>query len=110
MAEFKIDRIIAEKVMEWNVFCHENIDVIEVYAGDDVLYIPGDYQPTKNIENAFMVIDQFHRVEIETGRDAGQHCVTIRDDAGWLLSFHYAETVPMALCGAALKAKGIKID
>ncbi len=108
MNKREIDMQIAEKIFGWETQEFKNINVISAFTEDgEELNIPKDFSPSENINDAFNVVDKFFRVDIETGNGANEHLATIRDEAGWTISYHYGKTIQLAICGAALKAKGV---
>jgi Phage ABA sandwich domain len=107
VTEHEINRLIAEKVMEWEFdgfFWETECGNLYFSEGED-----NDWNPSTNIQDAWLVTEKFFGVHIDTGQGVNEPCVTIRDEIGWMVSYAYAKSVPEAICLAALKAKGVEI-
>ncbi|MGD6964508.1 BC1872 family protein [Fictibacillus phosphorivorans] len=112
MTEHEMDRLVAEKVMGWEPFYQDDVIVSWITERGELFFSTdetSEWNPSADIQDAWLVNEKFFRVHIETGNGANEHCVTIRDKVGWMVSYAYAKTVPEAICLAALKAKGVEV-
>jgi Phage ABA sandwich domain len=104
-----IDRLVAQKIMEWEFDEDHSCWITEFGNLSFIDEVDSEWNPSSDIQDAWWVIEKFFKVDIETGHGAKEHLVTIRDEAGWTIAYHYAQTVSEAICYAALKARGINI-
>ncbi|KZE67029.1 hypothetical protein AWM68_19760 [Fictibacillus phosphorivorans] len=108
--EHQLNNLVAEKVMEWEFDVDSESWITEF---GNLLFIDGvdsEWNPSTDIQDAWWVVEKFFRVEIETGNGAKEHLVTIRDESGWTIAYHYGKTVQEAICYASLKACGVQIE
>ncbi|WP_416730284.1 BC1872 family protein [Fictibacillus sp. JL2B1089] len=108
--EHQLNKLVAEKVMEWEFDSNNESWITEFGTLNFIDEVDSEWNPSTDIEDAWWVTEKFFRVEIETGKGAIEHLVTIRDEAGWTIAYHYGETVTLAICYAALKARGVQIE
>lgn len=89
MENREIDKLIAEKVMGWET---------EPF---------GPFFPSTNIQDAWSVVEKLNfDVKVTKYKDSGYQChVFIPSNVQMV----FAESAPMAICKAALKAVGIEI-
>jgi len=107
----EINRLVAEKVMDW---------AQGEYAKDKWYYkkngqIHGmakfvkDWNPSTNIADAMEVLDKFDAYQItKVVRD--RYVVQIRNHKAFKSYKHEEKTLPLAICLAALKAVGVELE
>jgi competence transcription factor ComK len=105
----ELDALIAEKVMGWK---RKTIKLVNMVEEQDVLIDPRlkTYsQPphySTNIADAWLVVEKFPQIDI---------CMSKVDDK-WNCFIEFAdhmaiaETAPLAICLAALKACGVEVE
>jgi hypothetical protein len=98
VSNIEIDKLIAERVMGW--------------SSDSLLF--GDWNPTTNLSDAWVVVEELNLLWCDVGRE---NCGGVRYDCTLYdrsdLSDKVnvtADTPAKAVCLAALKFKGVKID
>jgi alkyl hydroperoxide reductase subunit AhpC len=103
----ELDALIAERVMGWKV----------VYSDEPVVVsasfpYPFPFNPSTDISDAWQVVEKLQSlgmtVHIIASKD-GWYSVDVWVD-GTLLYTSDAETAPLAIVKASLKAKGVKIE
>ena len=129
----EIDALVAEKVMGWGVkhfeasqnenspvvqklerWCVEGIDIPPEDEENDWLFGNMPWFST-NISDAWQVVEKMAKygIAIHTPRDSEKgHMpwrVVIATDISGLAKAVNGETAPMAICLAALKAKGVEV-
>lgn len=110
----KIDELIATEVMRWNKHLHKpSGSHVWVDKNDMLCEIADSFKPAKNISDAWIVIEKLKEnrwIEISISKlgaplvDIGEYSVphsTVQTEA---------ETVPMAICLAALETVGILLE
>ena len=102
----KIDRLAAEKVMGW-VYSNG-------HAGDESMECWPYWQPTRNIAQAWECLEKFvpkHDFSVEFQSNYG-----VDDATGWSVAIdgvstvQFAETAPLAIVLACLRAKNIEVE
>ena len=120
----RIDRLVAEKVMGWHTgFISDGRWIVkkEWWLSKDGLAqeIVYKWHPTTDISRAWMVVEKMepeYHWTIRTPFDKGDRYsagLTPLGFTGWNGIPDYlvnADTAPLAICLAALKAKGIEIN
>jgi Phage ABA sandwich domain len=109
VTEHEINRLVAEKIMDWEFDPHHDCWITEFGNLTFIDETDSEWNPSTDIQDAWWVTEKFFGVHIDAGNGANEPCVTIRDKVGWMVSYAYAKTVPEAICLAALKAKGVEI-
>lgn len=110
MSPAELDRLIAEKVMGWQVTFFENINTWEFITEDEIID-QNDFRPSTDIESAWLVVEK-----LKKDSDFGlfKDC----DDSFFTCEFIFslnevfigkADTVPMAICKASLQAVGVEV-
>jgi len=117
-----LDILVAEKVMGWTLMNYEDEKVSDDYAGargndgwywEGVNYEVWEWCPSEKIECAWEVVEEMVRLGRFVSIEAHGNKESIPGDWGWrigiqvserIIDFHYAETVCLAICEAALKA------
>lgn len=107
MENREIDRLIAEKVMGWEVGEFPNINVIEAYSPHGVLQISDDWSPSTDIQDAWYVVEELdYDIKVTKYKSHVYQChIFIPNNVQMVI----AETAPMAICLAALKSVGIEV-
>ncbi|MEH6862802.1 hypothetical protein HUS59_17060 [Bacillus velezensis] len=105
----EIDRLIAEKVMGWQTQTFPNIGVTSAYTEDGELTIPEQFSPTKNLDQAWSVVEKFKLVKIErdSNRSNAPYLAVIPTETQVFTAI--AETPQMAICIVALEACGTEV-
>ncbi|MFS0591750.1 hypothetical protein AB1L05_09120 [Cytobacillus horneckiae] len=111
MDERKIDSLIAEKIMNWKVYKYKNIDTCEAIDEEGNIVIVGkEFSPSTKIQDAWMVAEKLpYDVKVTKYKDLEpkyQGLVFIPDNVQMV----FADTAPMAICLAALKAVGVEVN
>lgn len=107
----ELDALVAEKVMGWNLIDYPNIGVIEIETEDDSFDL-AEFKPSTDIKEAWDV------VEFTENNVGGIELISLCDEKKYLFRIWNgkenieanAETAPLAICLAALKAVGIEVD
>jgi hypothetical protein len=106
----ELDRLIAEKVMEWEVASFPNIQVVEAYTEFGTLQISDDFSPSTDIQDAWLVVKKMNQkfaVEVRTTLNDGAECFLYRyqEETESYIPVCSAEEkdAMMAICLAALK-------
>ena len=119
----KIDRLVAEKVMGWRLksfpgegggfsaWLNDDEKIIK-YENNCTLHAqPYDFwKPSTNIADAWQVVKKFYEKGdkvIVTNTLGGNWCCYIHAGLGQFSAI--AETAPLAICLAAMKACGIEV-
>lgn len=99
----EIDRLIAEKVMGWEF--SEGCWVTEFGPLDDR---DGEWTPSTFLYDAWAVVGKFEDVRLERNKSLTP---SVRVDV-WNPTkvTAFADTVPRAICLAALKAVGVEVE
>lgn len=107
-----LNSVVAEKVMgyEWVKNDGSLVAFPEYIWKTDTGY-RSSYNPTRDIEDAWKVVDKFDKVKIETF-SKGYSVEIFEERMGAFKSLvkEYADTFQMAMSLAALKAKGVEIN
>lgn len=107
MDNLEIDKLVAEKVMGWEVAYFPDINIYEAYDEEkNSIIISGEFSPSSDIQDAWQAIQKFKQYEInQLGSE-----VLVRV---WIGFRHFDVrgnySVPMAICLAALKAFKVKV-
>lgn len=103
----KLDRLVAEKVMGWDrVGTFQYRDKMRIYTVDGT-----QWSPTRNIADAWKLIEK-RMITLESGgRVFGDPDYRAGVASDGLPGFFYAEaeTAPLAITLAALRAKGVEV-
>jgi hypothetical protein len=114
----KIDSLVAEKVMGWHNFFNPRNGKetwwVQVEGGT-YQHVKENFNPSTNISDAWQVVEKLrneHELEVIIETRECQTEVKAKGRLGGWISDLYgiAETAPLAICLASLKAKGIDID
>lgn len=119
----ELDALIAEKVMDWNwVNVFSNALMIVPPIGDKLRHthkyvdkgIP-DNMPhySTNIADAWRVVEKLQENDWEVIIETRSNETEVKAKGrmgGWIDMYGIAETAPLAICLAALKACGVIID
>ena len=110
----EIDRLVATKVMGWKMFEIKLTDsrVIGGFYDDGKIFIGvGEWSPTSDIRVAWQVVKKFYekgdKVTV-TNTLGGNWCCYVSTGTSQFSAI--AETAPLAICLAALKACGIEVE
>ncbi|WP_182200111.1 BC1872 family protein [Paraliobacillus salinarum] len=114
----EIDRLIAEKVMDWDIEEFRNIGIVRAYAEDEVITIPDNFCPSESIEDAWEVVGELRKFRGFSIHDAWDEednliysaCFLYNDGAHAIDYQAYAKTAPLAICKAALKSVGVEVS
>lgn len=125
----EIDRLVAEKVMRWRlksfagggggfVAWVDDDGKIVKYENDCTLHAHpiAFWKPTTNITDAWQVvekiIEQFGSYSLTKIKDGGHYCEVLYWNRGAfdIIAEVEAETAPLAICLAALKAVGVEME
>jgi hypothetical protein len=101
----ELDALIAEKVMGWKVKHFLTINIYEAYDEEENPVILGkEFSPSGNIGDAWQVVERLNwDVKVTKYYDLKpKYQVHIFTYDGVIMEF--AETVPLAICKAALRA------
>jgi hypothetical protein len=98
----EVDQLVAEKVMGFTVYSvrkglYEN--------GNKVI----SFEPLTNIADAWVILDQFDDYELCGTPFKNDYCAKLKKDGKWFSS-ESSVSQEHAICLAALKAVGVKID
>ncbi len=106
----ELDQLAAEHVMEWEVILELMPEEQTHYFFNGFEYKTQDWQPTRNIAQAWELIAKLATEEWKSTIYAGhqkQSCVIFK----YSESFHeYGETIEESIVRACLLSKGIEID
>lgn len=105
-----IDRLVAEKVMGWKI--DEQVSNDDVVAVFDEKGNWGTFKPTEWIQDAWEVVEKLKIAVIPQAGEAPKNMRYLAEIDDRPLGKHYevfAETAPLAICLAALKACGIEV-
>lgn len=121
MNNLEIDRLIAEKIMGWNI--REVSDGVkwiqaegyELYFSDDIYR---EWMPSEDMSDAWLVVEKLRERKIFTIYDAWDEkdekifCANFQyNDTYHVVDYSaYADTAPMAICLAALKVVGVEVQ
>lgn len=109
----EINRLIATKVMEWSVYKEKSgFEWYAVVEDGKFKFIRSvvTFEPTTDIRDAWKVVDKFVNDDIyfemvKPDKDGSFICLI-----GMLNEPTKADTAPLAICLAALKAVGVNIE
>jgi hypothetical protein len=103
-----LDALIAVKVMGWRTHSHSERMWYTGYTS-----IPKDnFKPSSEISAAWEALEKFDSYTLTRTIDGGAYCEILWLNYGSfdIIGTGEAEAAPMAICLAALKAKGLKVD
>lgn len=109
----KIDALVAEKVMGWRP---PSEDVADLWERSKVWYSPETASAEHLPDYSSDIADAWEVVEKLESEDPGYFNLSVTTPPGWYVTFvdpdscAYADTAPLAICLAALKAKGISYN
>lgn len=115
MTNDELDRLAAEKIMGWKgIYLNEfgSAWILPSSSPGCVFKEREDWQPTRNIAQAWDLLEKFKHWSLCTGlHEDTQHTVFcgIGKDIGHITWEAKAETAPLAIVKACLKAKGIEV-
>lgn len=99
----EIDRLVAEKIMGWEVRFFANINVIEAYTEyEETVIIGEDFSPTTDIQDAWLVVEKLEEKQIVS--------------LWWIMQrirnkgINSAKQIPYHICLAALKAVDVEVQ
>jgi Phage ABA sandwich domain len=115
----EIDRLVATKVMGWKILeiKHTDSGVIGGFYDDgEKLIGVGEWSPTSDIRVAWQVVEKLRDRYVYmnlTNNDDSYCCELMEQDlensSRYFTYYADAETAPLAICLAALKAVGVNI-
>lgn len=109
MENHEIDKLIAEKVMGWEVQCFPNLGTCEAITDDEILMIGEDFAPSTQIEDAWRVVDawfsSYGTFELNSYENTVKCWVCQFGNHGYVT----ADSAPLAISLAALKAVGVEV-
>jgi Phage ABA sandwich domain len=110
----EIDRLVAEKVMGWK---WEYNDMLNRYVSrDEKGFWHLNFCPSTDLLDAWQVvekiIEQFGSYSLTKIKDGGHYCEVLywNNGAFDVIAEVEAETAPLAICLAALKAMGVEME
>lgn len=106
MTNIEINKLIAEKVMGWQVVEYENIGLVEVETEDEMFYLH-EFQPSTNIKDAWEVIE---KLQVDWVWEMKMHNSANEVDVQIGRWYATNKSVPLAICLAALKLVGEDIE
>ncbi|HEY8542624.1 MAG TPA: hypothetical protein VIL29_09590 [Pseudothermotoga sp.] len=113
----EIDRLVAEKVMGWEPY-YDDGDLISFITDAGSLFFSDDdeceWNPTTTIQHAWQVVEKL----IDNGYDFTIYNhnkefnveINIEEDDKHLWFYGEANSAPLAICLAALKAVGVEVE
>ena len=108
----EINRLVAEEVMRWEVKGYNGYGNPFVNKYSDLHESP--FNPSGDIRDAWLVVERFKNsgLEISIYTDAEGSTCHIIDAPSSLMTIweREADTVPLAICKAALKAVGVEVE
>ncbi|WP_079708107.1 BC1872 family protein [Paraliobacillus ryukyuensis] len=107
----EIDRLVAEKVMGWEVIEYKNIGKTVIDDGEFPVEIE-EFKPTELIEDAWTVVEKLqgmkYRVQISThGGTYEVECARYEDACYFSQE---EKTVQLAICKIALEVAGFEVE
>jgi hypothetical protein len=84
----------------------EEVNVVEYVYGRWLQY---EFLPSVNMSHAWQVVEHFGEILVRRRLNGTDYRVWIELDNGSAI-YEHAKTAPLAICLAALKAKGINIE
>ncbi|UAT29532.1 hypothetical protein K7T73_13075 [Bacillus badius] len=117
----EIDRLVAEKVMGWEPNLDDDGTVLSYDTEHGNLFFyddnENDWCPSADIQDAWKVVESLRERKIFTIYDAWDEkdekifCANFQyNDTYHVVDYSaYADTAPMAICLAALKAVGVEL-
>ncbi len=115
MENREIDRLIAEKVMGWKLekTFEEDCYLYDEWVSGNERIAVDVFKPSSNIQDAWIVLEKFkekdflYTVQNQMG---GDYEVSLTDWGGMCSTYRGVnEFLPLAVCEATLKAKGIEL-
>ncbi|MCA1027013.1 hypothetical protein LCM23_13005 [Cytobacillus kochii] len=113
MDQIKIDSLIAEKIMKWKVYNYENTGTCEAEDEEGNIVIIGkEFSPLSSIQDAWKVVSILSvDYGVKVYEDLGAPCeCSLHHFSEEPTFFSEADTVPIAVCLAALKTVGIDAE
>ncbi len=112
----EIDRLIAEKVMEWEVIEYKNINTTVIDDGEFPYEIE-EFKPSKDMADAWEVVEKlrkFRAFSIHDAWDEEDNLIYsarfLYADGAHVIEYQaYDKTAPLAICKAALKSVGVEV-
>jgi hypothetical protein len=110
----KLDRLCAEGIMGWQLiqgcYLFEGQAFEDAENGHPIAADVKSWQPTRNIAQAWEVLERFTEYSVCVLKgDSYWRCQIILEEPGNIKEFHQEEanTAPLAIVRACLKAKGL---
>ncbi|WP_038246227.1 BC1872 family protein [Virgibacillus salexigens] len=109
----KIDQLVAEKVMGWEVIEYKNINTTVIDDGEFPVEIE-EFKPSERIEHTWDVVEKLSEkcgVEVYQELGAPPYCKIISGAGKWIEyeAQNDSDTVPVVICKAALKTVGVEV-
>jgi hypothetical protein len=106
----EIDRLVAEKVMGWEVpYEYDDIGIMAYTIKTGAFA----FSPTTNIADAWQVVEKFDKTDFRVVRNyRGNYSAGLMywNKDTMVKVEAKAETAPLAICLAALKSVGVEVD
>jgi Phage ABA sandwich domain len=117
----EIDRLIAEKVMGWKIYADSAGYKFWSINEDDssrIICSVTSFEPSTDIRDAWLVVEKLRETKIFSlydawdGDDNKIFCAVFEyNDTYHVVDYKgYADTAPLAICLAALKAVGVEVE
>jgi hypothetical protein len=113
----EIDRLVATKVMGWKIYADSAGYKFWSINEDDrsrIIYSVTSFEPTKDIADAWQVveklIDEGYDINVYNHNKEFNVEINIEEDDKHLWFYGEADSAPLAICLAALKAVGVEVE
>lgn len=102
----ELDRLAAEKIMEWfGIYLEDNVWLLPRTPVGCIFKEREDWQPTRNISQAWELLEKFPEWKLDYEHGNFQAIIFSNGD------MHYGNgDAPLAIVKAVLKTRGISID